>query len=92
MTDLNSSAGNTNETLKVYHVFIIKNHGTTICLHNKGGCNESAWVTEIKSNIIRGEKKNLIGLIAKLLNVGKRFWLFPKASLMMNLKRHKRRG
>lgn len=70
MTDLISSAGNTNETLKVYHVFIIKNHGTTICLYNKGGCNESTWVTEIKSNIIRGEK-NLLGLIAKLLNVGK---------------------
>lgn len=69
VTGLISSASNTNETFKVYHVFIIKVHGTTICLYNKEGYNEFAWVTQIKSNISWGEKKILIGLIVKLLRV-----------------------
>lgn len=65
MTDSISSASNVNENLKVYHVFIIKFHGTTICL-----CSETALVMQIKSNIIwEGKKKTLRGLIAKLLSL-----------------------
>lgn len=69
VTDLISSASNTNETFKVYQVFIIKVHGTTICLYSRGGYNEPVWVTQIKSSISWGEKKSLIGLIGKLLRV-----------------------
>lgn len=44
VTDSISSAGNTNDALKVGYVFLAKYHGSTFC------CNKSAWVMKEKLN------------------------------------------